>query len=83
VSAPTGGDLARAPAAKTQEMTSVGPDDAADLRCSLPCKHVLVPGQAHCLACGEQILTTGLDPRVQRLIQWIERVADLLGYNSI
>jgi hypothetical protein len=25
------------------------------------CKHILVPGQAHCLCCGEQILFTGLE----------------------
>lgn len=27
-----------------------------------PCKHILVPGQAHCELCGEQILFTGLEP---------------------
>jgi hypothetical protein len=26
-----------------------------------PCKHILVPGKAHCRTCGEQILFTGLE----------------------
>ncbi len=26
------------------------------------CKHILVPGEAHCATCGEQIFFTGLDP---------------------
>jgi hypothetical protein len=32
---------------------------AAEPPQSLRCKHVLYPGQAHCLICGEQILFTG------------------------
>lgn len=34
--------------------------DAAETPQPLPCKHVPVPGQAHCEICGEQILYTGL-----------------------
>jgi hypothetical protein len=48
------------------------------------CKHILVPGHAHCLSCGEQLLHAGLErTRWQRFVAWVEWVADLLGYNSI
>jgi hypothetical protein len=36
------------------------------------CKHILVPGQAHCLLCREQILYTGLErTRWQRFTAWV------------
>jgi hypothetical protein len=46
------------------------------------CRHVLIPGEARCLACGERLLW--IEPtRQQRFIAWVYRVADLLGYNSL
>jgi hypothetical protein len=61
---------------------TITPAGAAAPSRPLPCKHILVPGQAHCLSCGAQLF--GIErPRWERLLRFIERVADLLGYNSI
>jgi len=39
------------------------------------CRHVLVPGDAHCATCGEQILYTGLErTRWQRFTLWVAGV---------
>jgi hypothetical protein len=36
------------------------------------CKHVLIPGETHCLACGQQILYTDLGrTRLQRFAAWV------------
>ncbi len=37
-----------------------------------PCKHILIPGRAHCEMCGDQILYTGLErTRWQRFTAWV------------
>ena len=61
---------------------NITPIDAAETPHPLPCKHILVPGQADCLACGAQLLSLER-PRWQRLLRFIACVADRLGYNSI
>jgi hypothetical protein len=41
----------------TGNLTSI---EAAEAPASA-CKHILIPGEAHCATCGEQILFTGLE----------------------
>jgi hypothetical protein len=50
----------------------ITPPDAATPPQPPRCRHVLIPGEANCLDCGEQILYTGLgQTHWQRFAAWV------------